>query len=190
MKTQFQKILDQIHPEVDIRKLEKTATRAQNAYRKVTNGYSIDAESLCKKSLIENSERKSIVIASNIFFISMCEHHLMPFFGTCHIVYEANKYIIGLSKITAIVEAYAHRLQLQEKLTQEIAACLFNHLQPFGVGVYMQADHCCLKLTHTEAHSTQLTTLFGLGSLQKSHELSLILQNKDIKHEHTSLVTQ
>jgi GTP cyclohydrolase IA len=142
--------------------LEKTPSRVAKMYEFLTKGYHEDVESVLNKAVF--TERYSeMVIVRDINFFSLCEHHLVPFYGKCHIAYIPNGKIIGLSKLPRIVEMFARRLQVQERLTQQIADTLYKHLKPLGVGVVMEARHLCMMMRGVEKHDSIATTSAMLG---------------------------
>jgi GTP cyclohydrolase I len=142
--------------------LVKTPERVAKMYEFLTKGYREDAEAVLKKAVF--TERYSeMVIVRDIDFYSLCEHHLVPFFGKCHIAYVPNGKIIGLSKLPRIVEVFSRRLQVQERLTQQIADTLFKHLKPLGVGVVIEARHLCMMMRGVEKHESVATTSAMLG---------------------------
>jgi GTP cyclohydrolase I len=142
--------------------LVKTPERVAKMYEFLTKGYREDAEAVLKKAVF--TERYSeMVIVRDIDFYSLCEHHLVPFFGKCHIAYIPNGKIIGLSKLPRIVEVFSRRLQVQERLTQQIADTLFKHLKPLGVGVVIEARHLCMMMRGVEKHESVATTSAMLG---------------------------
>ena len=142
--------------------LEKTPARVVKMYEFLTKGYREDVESVLNKAVF--TERYSeMVIVRDIDFFSLCEHHLVPFYGKCHIAYIPKGKIIGLSKLPRIVEVFARRLQVQERLTQQIADTLYTHLKPLGVGVVMEARHLCMMMRGVEKHDSIATTSAMLG---------------------------
>lgn len=146
--------------------LEKTPARVAKMYEFLTKGYHQDIESVLNDAIF--SERYSeMVIVRDIDFYSLCEHHLVPFFGKCHIAYIPHGRIIGLSKLPRIVEVFARRLQVQERLTQQIAETLYKHLKPQGVGVVMEARHLCMMMRGVEKHETIATTSAMLGAFRE-----------------------
>ena len=145
--------------------LLKTPSRVEAMYEFLTKGYREDPEKVLKKAMF--TERYSeMVIVKDIDFFSLCEHHLVPFYGKCHIAYVPNGKIIGLSKMPRIVEVFARRLQVQERLTQQIAETIFTHLKPMGVGVVMEARHLCMMMRGVEQHDSVATTSAMLGSFR------------------------
>jgi GTP cyclohydrolase I len=145
--------------------LEKTPARVAKMYEFLTKGYHEEVETVLNKAVF--TERYSeMVIVRDINFFSLCEHHLVPFYGKCHIAYIPNGKIIGLSKLPRIVEMFARRLQVQERLTQQIADTLYKHLKPLGVGVVMEARHLCMMMRGVEKHDSIATTSAMLGAFR------------------------
>ncbi|MCX6142323.1 MAG: GTP cyclohydrolase I FolE [Ignavibacteriales bacterium] len=145
--------------------LEKTPERVAKMYEFLTKGYHEDVEAVLNKAVF--TERYSeMVIVRDIDFFSLCEHHLVPFYGKCHIAYIPKGKIIGLSKLPRIVEVFARRLQVQERLTQQIADTLYTHLKPLGVGVVMEARHLCMMMRGVEKQDSIATTSAMLGSFR------------------------
>jgi GTP cyclohydrolase IA len=145
--------------------LLKTPDRVAKMYQFLTKGYHEDAKALLRKAVF--TERYSeMVIVRDIDFFSLCEHHLVPFYGKCHIAYIPNGKIIGLSKLPRVVEVFARRLQVQERLTQQIAETIFSELKPQGVGVVMEARHLCMMMRGVEQHESVATTSAMFGSFR------------------------
>lgn len=145
--------------------LLKTPARVAAMYGFLTKGYNEDPEKVLKKAVF--TERYSeMVMVRDIDFFSLCEHHLVPFYGKCHIAYIPDGKIIGLSKMPRIVEVFARRLQVQERLTQQIAETIFHHLKPLGVGVVMEARHLCMMMRGVEQHDSVATTSAMLGTFR------------------------
>jgi GTP cyclohydrolase IA len=145
--------------------LEKTPARVAKMYEFLTKGYHEDVERVLNAAVF--TERYSeMVIVRDIDFFSLCEHHLVPFYGKCHIAYIPKGKIIGLSKLPRIVEVFARRLQVQERLTQQIAETLYTHLKPLGVGVVMEARHLCMMMRGVEKQDSIATTSAMLGSFR------------------------
>jgi GTP cyclohydrolase I len=146
--------------------LEKTPDRVAKMYEFLTKGYHEDVASILNKAMF--TERyNEMVIVRDIDFFSLCEHHLVPFYGKCHIAYIPNGKIVGLSKLPRIVEVFARRLQVQERLTQQIAETLFTHLKPLGVGVVIEARHLCMMMRGVEKQGSVATTSAMLGSFRR-----------------------
>lgn len=145
--------------------LDKTPARVVKMYEFLTKGYHEDIESVLNNAVF--TERYSeMVIVRDIDFFSLCEHHLVPFYGKCHIAYVPKGKIIGLSKLPRIVEMFARRLQVQERLTQQIAETLYTHLKPQGVGVVIEARHLCMMMRGVEKQDSIATTSAMLGSFR------------------------
>lgn len=146
--------------------LKKTPERVSKMFEFLTKGYHENVEAVLKKAVF--TERYSeMVIVKDIDFYSLCEHHLLPFYGKCHIAYIPSGKIVGLSKLPRLVEVFSRRLQVQERLTQQIADTLFEVLKPQGVGVVMEARHLCMMMRGVEKQNSVATTSAMLGSFRK-----------------------
>ncbi len=146
--------------------LVKTPGRYLKAFRFLTTGYDQSLEKLVNGALFDSSST-DMVIVRRIEFYSLCEHHLVPFFGQCHVGYIPKKKIIGLSKIPRIVDLFSRRLQVQERLTSEIATTLMTVLKPHGVGVVMEAQHMCMMMRGVEKQNSSTQTSSVLGEFRK-----------------------
>ena len=146
--------------------LVKTPERVERSLRFLTRGYHQKLEEVVNGALFE-AESDDMVIVRNIEFFSMCEHHMLPFFGKCHVGYIPNKKIIGVSKIARIVDMFARRLQVQERLTKEISHALMDILDVEGVGVVMDAQHLCMQMRGVEKQNSVMTTSSMLGSFRR-----------------------
>ena len=158
--------------------LQKTPDRVAKAMDFLTSGYRVDLEELINGALFEE-ETQEMILVRNIELYSMCEHHMLPFIGKAHVAYIPDGKIIGLSKIARIVDAYARRLQVQERLTEQIAGALECGLQPKGVGVVIEARHFCMMMRGVEKQNSSATTsamlgLFRSDSKTRAEFLSLI----------------
>lgn len=142
--------------------LERTPERVEKAYQFLTRGYNEDAEQLLNSALF-TVNYDEMVIVKDIEMFSLCEHHMLPFFGKVHIAYIPNGKVIGLSKLPRLVDIYARRLQVQERMTTEIAETLMKVIQPQGVGVVVEARHLCMMMRGVEKqHSATVTSaMFG-----------------------------
>jgi GTP cyclohydrolase I len=137
--------------------LKKTPMRVAKAFKYLTKGYREDIEKVLNGAVF-NEKYNEMVIVKNIDFFSLCEHHLLPFYGKVHIAYIPNGKIVGLSKIPRIVEVFSRRLQVQERLTQQIADTLNEYLQPKGVAVVIEAKHLCMIMRGVEKQNSVATT--------------------------------
>ncbi|MDQ6676480.1 MAG: GTP cyclohydrolase I FolE [Acidobacteriota bacterium] len=149
--------------------LERTPMRVEKALRFLTSGYSADVSKLVN-SAIYGVKYDEMVIVRDIEFFSMCEHHMLPFFGKMHVAYLAKDKVIGLSKIPRLVNVFARRLQIQERLTQQIAECLQSLLDPQGVGVICEAQHFCMMMRGVEKQSSSTVTSSMLGAFRTQKE--------------------
>jgi GTP cyclohydrolase I len=146
--------------------LLKTPERVERSLRFLTRGYHQNLEDVVNGALFE-AESDDMVIVRDIEFFSMCEHHMLPFFGKCHVGYIPNKQIIGLSKVARIVDMFARRLQVQERLTKDISHALMDILDAEGVGVVMDAQHLCMQMRGVEKQNSITTTSSMLGSFRR-----------------------
>lgn len=137
--------------------LQKTPHRFANALEYMTAGYRVDAAKIIQKAIF-TEDYEEMVLVNDIDFYSLCEHHLLPFYGKCHVGYLPNKKIVGLSKIPRIVDAFARRLQVQERMTTQIADTLMEHLRPLGVAVVVEARHLCMMMRGVEKQNTVVKT--------------------------------
>ena len=146
--------------------LLKTPERVEKSLKFLTRGYGQTLEEIVNGALFE-AESDDMVIVRDIEFFSMCEHHMLPFFGKCHVGYIPKKKIIGVSKIARIVEMFSRRLQVQERLTKEISHAVSDILDAEGVGVVMEAQHLCMKMRGVEKQNSIMTTSSMLGSFRR-----------------------
>ncbi|MBZ5695364.1 MAG: GTP cyclohydrolase I FolE [Acidobacteriia bacterium] len=162
--------------------LRRTPERFEKALRYLTSGYRQDPEKILNGAMFSVSYDEMVVV-KDIEVYSLCEHHLLPFFGKCHVAYIPNKKVVGLSKIARLVNMYARRLQIQERLTSQIAKTLQEQLSPQGVGVIIEARHLCMVMRGVEKqHSSSMTSAM-LGAFRESKQtrdefLSLIRSGK------------
>ncbi len=146
--------------------LVRTPHRVAKAMRYLTSGYHMDIEKVLNNAIFEE-QCDEMVIVKDIDFFSMCEHHMLPFFGKAHIAYIPNKKIVGLSKIPRIVEVFARRLQVQERMTREIADTLMEYLNPQGVAIVTEARHMCMMMRGVEKQNSVTTTSAMLGAFKE-----------------------
>jgi len=155
-----------------------TPERVEKALRYLTSGYTADISKVVNGAIYE-VKYDEMVIVKDIEFFSMCEHHMLPFFGKMHIAYLARNKVIGLSKLPRIVDIFARRLQIQERLTQEVAQSIQDMLDPLGVGVIAEAQHFCMMMRGVEKQHSGTVTSTMLGAFRK---------NKETRNEFLSLV--
>jgi GTP cyclohydrolase I len=146
--------------------LRSTPTRVSRALRELTDGYGTEPDEVIAGAVFEQ-DYDELVLVKDIPFYSLCEHHMLPFFGTCHVGYLPKGKVVGLSKIPRLVEVFAHRLQLQERLTGEIAEALNASLAPRGVGVVVEARHLCMEMRGVHKTGSQLITSCMLGTFRR-----------------------
>lgn len=165
MQDLFKQILQNIGEDLDRPGLKDTPKRAAKSMQYLTRGYQENLEDIINDALFD-SEMSEMVIVKNIELYSLCEHHLLPFFGQCHVSYLPNGKVIGLSKIARIVDYFACRLQIQENLTSEIAHCIEKITGAHGVGVVIEAKHLCMMMRGVEKQHSELITSVMLGYLR------------------------
>ncbi|MDE3018987.1 MAG: GTP cyclohydrolase I FolE [Nitrospirota bacterium] len=149
--------------------LEKTPERVEKALRFMTQGYKQNIDHLLNEALFP-LEYDEMVIVKDIDFFSMCEHHMLPFFGRCHVGYLPRRKVVGLSKIPRIVDMFSRRLQVQERLTVQIAEAIQEKLKPEGVGVVMEARHLCMMMRGVEKQNTIAVTSSMLGAFRTQQQ--------------------
>jgi GTP cyclohydrolase IA len=149
--------------------LERTPERVDKALRYLTSGYGQDVKDVLNDALFVE-EYDEMVVVKDIDFFSLCEHHLLPFFGKCHVAYMPHRKIVGLSKIPRLVEMFSRRLQVQERLTTQIAATLNEALQPRGVAVVMEGVHLCMLMRGVEKQNSKAITSAMLGGFRDRPE--------------------
>lgn len=155
-------MLSELGEDVDREGLLGTPERVARSLRSLTEGYGLDAAEVIGGALFEQ-DYDEMVLVKSIPFFSLCEHHLLPFFGSCHVAYVPRGRVVGLSKIPRVVDVYAHRLQLQERLTREIAEGLDSVLAPNGVAVVVEARHLCMEMRGVEKPGGVTVTSCMLG---------------------------
>ena len=158
--------------------LRRTPERFEKAFRYLTSGYRQDPEKLLNGAMFSVCYDNMIVV-KDIELYSLCEHHLLPFFGKCHVAYIPNKKVVGLSKIARLVNMYARRLQIQERLTSQIAKAIQEKLSPEGVGVVVEARHLCMVMRGVEKQHSAAMTSAMLGAFR---------ENKQTRDEFLSLI--
>jgi GTP cyclohydrolase I len=146
--------------------LKATPARVSRALRQLTDGYGVDPEDVIAGAVFDQ-DYDEMVVVKDISFYSLCEHHMLPFFGSCHVGYLPRGKVVGLSKIPRLVGVFAHRLQLQERMTNQIAQALNGSLEPKGVGVVVEARHLCMEMRGVEKPGGQMITSCMLGTFRK-----------------------
>ncbi|MGB1018996.1 MAG: GTP cyclohydrolase I FolE [Chitinophagales bacterium] len=176
----YKSILKNIGEDVDREGLLKTPERASKAMQFLTHGYDLDAESILRGAMF-HEEGSEMVIVKNIELYSLCEHHMLPFYGKAHVAYIPNGKIVGLSKIPRIVDVFARRLQVQERLTVEILDVIEKVLEPLGVAVVIEANHMCMMMRGVEKQNSSTTTSAFKGEFEnhrtRSEFMKLISAN-------------
>lgn len=167
MEQLYKKILTELGEDVTREGLKDTPSRAANAMRYLTKGYHESLDDIINGALFD-SDMNEMVIVKDIELYSMCEHHLLPFLGKCHVGYLPNGKVIGLSKIARVVDFYARRLQIQERLTGEIAHCIELITGARGVSVVIEAKHLCMMMRGVEKQNSVMTTSVMLGELREN----------------------
>lgn len=165
MEEEVRKILEQIGEDPTREGLINTPKRVAKAYEFLTSGYRADMNKIINGAIFEEHV-EGMVLVRDIELYSLCEHHMLPFFGKAHVAYIPNKKIIGISKIPRIVDVFARRLQVQERLTDQIAFALQETLQPLGVGVIIKAKHMCMMMRGVEKQNSELFTSCLLGAFR------------------------
>jgi len=179
VKEQYKKIIDDLGEDTSREGLTKTPERAAKAMQFLTQGYHQDATEILKSAMFKESYNE-MVIVKDIELYSLCEHHILPFFGKAHIAYIPNGQIVGLSKIPRIVDVFARRLQVQERLTEQILDCINDTLKPQGVAVVIEASHMCMMMRGVQKQNSVTTTSGFRGAFKnietRSEFLNLISQ--------------
>jgi GTP cyclohydrolase I len=164
-----EQLLGELGENVQREGLAKTPERVEKALRYLTSGYDKDVHGVLNDALFVE-EYDEMVVVKDIDFASLCEHHLLPFIGKCHVAYMPHHKIVGLSKIPRLVEVFSRRLQVQERLTTQIATSLEEALQPRGVAVVMEAIHLCMLMRGVEKQNSKAVTSAMLGAFRERPE--------------------
>jgi GTP cyclohydrolase I len=163
----YKEILTLLGEDPEREGLEKTPMRVAKAMQTLTKGYQMDAHKVLTDALFKE-DYSQMVIVKDIDFFSLCEHHMLPFYGKAHVAYIPNGYITGLSKIARVVDIYAHRLQVQERMTQQIKDCIQETLKPLGVMVVIEAKHMCMQMRGVEKQNSITTTSDFSGAFNQA----------------------
>lgn len=167
LKNNFSNVISTLGEDVEREGLLKTPERVAKAWQYLTQGYDMNPVDIIN-SAIFNEDHKEMVIVKNIELYSVCEHHMLPFFGKAHIGYLPNGKITGLSKFARVVDAFSRRLQVQERLTTQIMQCVQDTLQPHGVAVVIEAKHMCMMMRGVEKQNSVTTTSSFTGVFEES----------------------
>ena len=163
----YHEVLKLIGEDPEREGLVKTPMRVAKAMQVLTRGYTMDAHKVLTDALFEEKYNQ-MVIVKDIDFFSMCEHHMLPFYGKAHVAYIPNGYITGLSKIARVVDIFSHRLQVQERPTQQIKDCIQDTLKPMGVMVVVEAKHMCMQMRGVEKQNSITTTSAFSGAFEQA----------------------
>lgn len=166
MTQHFKEIITHIGEDASREGLVKTPERAAKAMEFLTQGYEQNAAEILKSAMFKE-EYSEMVLVKDIEMYSLCEHHMLPFFGKAHIAYIPNGHIVGLSKLPRVVDVFARRLQVQERLTHEIVHCIQDTLQPLGVAVVIEACHMCMMMRGVQKQNSVTTTSAFTGEFEK-----------------------
>ena len=168
LQKHYKEILRLLGEDVTREGLEKTPERVAKAMQFFTHGYHLDPAAILKSAMFKQDYRE-MVIVKDIEIYSLCEHHLVPFFGKAHIAYIPDGYIVGLSKIPRVVDAFARRLQVQEQLTSQIKECIQQTLNPLGVAVVIETQHLCMSMRGVQKQNSVTTTSDFTGAFLKQY---------------------
>ncbi len=167
MEDLIKKLLIQLGENPDREGLQKTPERVARALRFLTEGYQTDPLEVINGAKFTEKYNEMILV-KDISVYSLCEHHMLPFWGKCHVAYIPNDKIIGLSKVARLVDVFARRLQVQERMTTQIAEVIQEHLNPLGVGVVIEAEHMCMQMRGVQKSGSVAVTSEMLGSFRKN----------------------
>ncbi len=180
LSNNYKTIIENLGEDVTREGLEKTPERVAKAMQYLTHGYGLDPLQILKSALFTEDHQQMIVV-KEIEVYSMCEHHMLPFFGKAHVAYIPNGKIVGLSKIPRIVDAFARRMQVQERLTDQIKDCIQAALEPLGVAVVIEAQHMCMQMRGIQKQNSVTTTSSFTGAFEKDKtrkEFISLISNK------------
>ena len=184
MKDLIRRLLAELGEDPDREGLARTPLRVEKALAFLTSGYSADIDAIVNDALF-NVDYSEMVIVKDIDFYSLCEHHLLPFFGKCHVAYIPKRQVIGLSKIPRLVDVFARRLQIQERMTNQIAQTILEKTDPLGVAVVCEATHLCMSMRGVEKQNSFAMTSAMLGVFRDNERtrmefLELIKRRTDV----------
>ena len=178
IKSHFSEVINLLGEDINREGLIKTPERASKAMKFLTEGYEIDPTQILQSAMFKE-DYGEMVIVKDIELYSLCEHHMLPFFGKAHIAYIPNGHIVGLSKIPRVVDVFSRRLQVQERLTEQILDCINDTLQPLGVAVVIEASHMCMMMRGVQKQNSTTTTSGFRGTFRET----------DTRNEFLKLIT-
>ena len=180
MSKNYKTIIENLGEDINREGLQKTPERVAKAMQYLTHGYDLNPLEILKSALF-TEDHKQMIVVKDIEIYSMCEHHMLPFFGKAHVAYIPNGKIVGLSKIPRIVDAFARRMQVQERLTDEIKNCIQEALNPLGVAVVIEAQHMCMQMRGIQKQNSFTTTSSFTGAFERDKtrkEFISLISNK------------
>ena len=166
MRAHYEDILQLVGEDISREGLEKTPERVAKAMQFLTQGYEQDPEAILRSAMF-SEECSEMVLVKDIELYSLCEHHMLPFFGKAHVAYIPRGYVVGLSKLARVVDVFARRLQVQERLTHQIVHCIDEVIQPLGVAVVIEARHMCMMMRGVQKQNSITTTSAFTGEFFK-----------------------
>jgi GTP cyclohydrolase I len=169
MEEQVRHILKALGEDPNREGLRKTPQRVAEALAFLTQGYQLDPEKVINDALF-TEDYEEMIVQKDIDFFSLCEHHLLPFFGKAHVAYIPHHKLVGISKLARLVDVYARRLQVQERLTNQIANIIMEKLDPLGVAVVIEAEHLCMRMRGVEKQNSMIITSTLLGAFRTRQE--------------------
>jgi GTP cyclohydrolase I len=178
IKGHFSEVINLLGEDTSREGLVKTPERASKAMKFLTEGYEMDPQQILQSAMFKENYNE-MVIVKDIELYSLCEHHMLPFFGKAHIAYIPNGHIVGLSKLPRVVDVFARRLQVQERLTEQILTCINDTLQPEGVAVVIEASHMCMMMRGVQKQNSTTTTSGFRGTFRET----------DTRNEFLKLIT-
>lgn len=181
LQENVRRTLELIGEDVSREGLQKTPLRVSKALQKLTSGYGMNPQAVLNAAKFKE-DYSQMVVVKDIDFFSLCEHHILPFYGKAHVAYIPNGYITGLSKIARVVDIFSHRLQVQERMTCQIKSCIQEALNPLGVMVVIEAQHMCMQMRGVEKqHSVTVTSDFT-GAFNQSKTRAEFLELIKVRH--------
>jgi len=167
LKANFSEIISLLGENIEREGLVKTPERVSKAMKFLTSGYEMDPKQILESAMFKE-DYNEMVIVKDIEFYSLCEHHMLPFFGKAHIAYIPNNHIVGLSKIPRVVDVFARRLQVQERMTEQVLDCINETLNPQGVAVVIEASHLCMMMRGVQKQNSSTTTSGFRGTFKET----------------------